>query len=363
RANPPGWASPRWSWTRAVLRSLPPPPTADIITVQLPADSIGLARAKNHVLVATATEVFRVSGAGLTALRLHAEHDEPATHGTIVALAARDDGAFVVSEGGLLHSWEDRLLWSPLGALFSGQTIFDVAATGAGDSEVVWIAADDGVHEISTDTWRRWDIATEAPISAITPGYGLADGVVVDFELGGVLRPSLGTVRSLRRSGDVVWFAADQGLTRSGEAWTQWTLGGTPANAVNAGLALAGDLVVDVQAGAQIAQGLNGRDLTQDRFGNVWVLGQAEVHGVMVGNGPTFADDVAPVLQSRCAYCHAAGVIAPKHDLTDYQTVVALWDSVLSRVTTGQMPPDDVPGLEDDELQALLAWVEGGLQP
>src|SRR5438105_3855858 len=53
---------------------------------------------------------------------------------------------------------------------------------------------------------------------------------------------------------------------------------------------------------------------------------------------PTFAKDVAPILQAKCQECHRAGSMAPM-SLVSYEETRPWAKSIRQRVMTRQMPP------------------------
>lgn len=90
-------------------------------------------------------------------------------------------------------------------------------------------------------------------------------------------------------------------------------------------------------------------------------------------DGPTWYQDVAPIVSENCAGCHGADAISFPMD--EYNTVVALAGAMAHQVETGQMPPwaafetdDCVPenGFADDlrltpeEIQIIREWADAG---
>ncbi len=84
---------------------------------------------------------------------------------------------------------------------------------------------------------------------------------------------------------------------------------------------------------------------------------------------PTFAADVAPILYDECASCHRPGDIAPMSLLT-YPEVRPWSRAIKDKVVSREMPPwhaapGGVPirnsrGLSQDEIDTIVAWVDGG---
>src|SRR2546422_2413562 len=86
---------------------------------------------------------------------------------------------------------------------------------------------------------------------------------------------------------------------------------------------------------------------------------------------PTFAKDIAPILQRSCQTCHRPGAIAPMSLLT-YQEVRPWARAIRQKVANREMPPwyidknvgitkfKDDPSLKDEEISTILRWVDGG---
>ena len=84
---------------------------------------------------------------------------------------------------------------------------------------------------------------------------------------------------------------------------------------------------------------------------------------------PSYARDIAPILQSKCVTCHRAGDIG-SWAMTSHEVVTNYSASIRDDVLTGRMPPwhaDPVNGpfsndqsLTTDEAAKLVAWVEAG---
>lgn len=86
---------------------------------------------------------------------------------------------------------------------------------------------------------------------------------------------------------------------------------------------------------------------------------------------PTFAKDVAPILQEKCQGCHRAGQMAPM-SLVTYQETRPWAKSIRERVINHSMPPwflDKTVGvqhfandisLNDDQIHTIVRWVDAG---
>jgi hypothetical protein len=86
---------------------------------------------------------------------------------------------------------------------------------------------------------------------------------------------------------------------------------------------------------------------------------------------PTFARDVAPILQQKCQSCHRPGEVAPMSLIT-YQDVRPWARAIKTRVEAREMPPwylDKTVGIQsykndlsltDAQIKTLVAWVDAG---
>ena len=86
---------------------------------------------------------------------------------------------------------------------------------------------------------------------------------------------------------------------------------------------------------------------------------------------PTFAKDVAPIIQDRCVVCHRAGEVAPM-SLRTYEEVRPWARSIKTRTSSREMPPwyldrsfgiteyENDPSLTDKEIATIGAWVDAG---
>lgn len=86
-------------------------------------------------------------------------------------------------------------------------------------------------------------------------------------------------------------------------------------------------------------------------------------------DGPTYYQDIAPILSERCSGCHQAGGVAP-FSLTTYEESAPFAPVLKVSVEAGEMPPwppggDTPPLLHDrsltaDEVALLGAWADAG---
>lgn len=88
-----------------------------------------------------------------------------------------------------------------------------------------------------------------------------------------------------------------------------------------------------------------------------------------VASGPTYHQDIAPIISQRCSGCHTPGGAAPLV-FSSYEATAPLAPLIASQLQLGAMPPwppgGDTPPLEhdrsltDDEYELLLAWNDAG---
>ena len=78
----------------------------------------------------------------------------------------------------------------------------------------------------------------------------------------------------------------------------------------------------------------------------------------------TYEDDVRPILERRCMYCHGEDetngevrldTLAP--EFVNNSAAAETWHEVLNVLSLGEMPPDDEPQLTEDERDTVIAWL------
>lgn len=84
---------------------------------------------------------------------------------------------------------------------------------------------------------------------------------------------------------------------------------------------------------------------------------------------PTYYADIKPILDGRCISCHSEGNIGP-FTLDTYDAALTARESILTQVSTGQMPPWDAdpghteyrydPSLSDEQIDLIERWALGG---
>ena len=91
--------------------------------------------------------------------------------------------------------------------------------------------------------------------------------------------------------------------------------------------------------------------------------------------GPTYHQDVAPILAANCLGCHNPEGMQPDVLFSDGESAQEMASMIAGAVGTGAMPPfyavetEECPNpwgfardprLDDDEKAAITAWVAGG---
>jgi hypothetical protein len=103
-----------------------------------------------------------------------------------------------------------------------------------------------------------------------------------------------------------------------------------------------------------------------------WVIAVAALFPSAVAaqtTAPTFAKDIAPLVNARCVMCHRPGEVAPM-SLRTYDEVRPWARAIKAKVVSRQMPPwhaEGEPGkwrndrrLTDAEISKVVAWVDAG---
>jgi mono/diheme cytochrome c family protein len=90
------------------------------------------------------------------------------------------------------------------------------------------------------------------------------------------------------------------------------------------------------------------------------------------GGEVTYSRDIAPILQENCQVCHSDGAIAP-FALDDYDDARRYARRIRQAVDDRLMPPWHINhelgiqdfkndrSLEEDEIEAILAWIDNGM--
>src|SRR6516165_8589712 len=88
------------------------------------------------------------------------------------------------------------------------------------------------------------------------------------------------------------------------------------------------------------------------------------VHAAAPAAKPTFAKDIAPLVNRYCGKCH--GPTKPKGGValtafTDDASILkkrSVWEQVADNLRSGDMPPPGKPQPSDAELETINAWLD-----
>jgi hypothetical protein len=72
---------------------------------------------------------------------------------------------------------------------------------------------------------------------------------------------------------------------------------------------------------------------------------------------PSYATDVVPIIQQRCAPCHSPSGVEPSRPYQTYTDVKKVQIDILIQVRDCKMPKPGAPPLSDDERTTLLGWL------
>jgi hypothetical protein len=75
---------------------------------------------------------------------------------------------------------------------------------------------------------------------------------------------------------------------------------------------------------------------------------------------PGWAKDVAPVIEMKCAICHAQGGVAADKPLTDHAEVFSRKGAVLNQIHACKMPQAGSTPLTPEERVAIEGWLVCG---
>ncbi len=79
------------------------------------------------------------------------------------------------------------------------------------------------------------------------------------------------------------------------------------------------------------------------------------------GNNPSFANDVFPLMQTKCATnsgCHGAGSTNSGGPFTSYALINAKASNIKSQVSSGNMPKTG--SITSTEKNTIICWVNNG---
>lgn len=85
------------------------------------------------------------------------------------------------------------------------------------------------------------------------------------------------------------------------------------------------------------------------------------------GYSVSYADDVVPILQTRCASCHRSGgmgsdaiTMFTSAGAPIYNTIRGNMDDMLTEIEAERMPMNAPGSVTDDEIEAMTTWLEDG---
>lgn len=351
-------------------------------------------------VLGTSAAVYAVDVKAATPLEVVGdEPDLPAETGAVHAMAKFEDGVLVAATNGLFVSREGALQLSKASADLASLDITSLTSrTDEQGATTLGVVAAGRAYELAPAeggaTLLAWTIDGEA--GQATAVFAQPDRVVASFgrttyEIDKETLKAkkvafdLGDVRAIAcdsdacEEGSLLYFASDAGLVERAAdgSYTLFTLAeddapspGVQALALDGTTgrvyALAGDRVLRVRAGeipeviatAPVDPSAEGRAMTVDALGDVWIGASKVVAHFAVAAPIRFATDVKPVLHAYCADCHKTGANgAPKIDYEDYDVAVERIDSILMRVKGGSMPPlTSGKTLPKDKIKLLEAW-------
>jgi hypothetical protein len=75
---------------------------------------------------------------------------------------------------------------------------------------------------------------------------------------------------------------------------------------------------------------------------------------------PSYATDIAPIVQERCVTCHYAGTAIAPTDLSTYALVRRQGGTILSELQSCMMPPPDAGVLDGTDRTTFVEWLRCG---
>jgi hypothetical protein len=79
-----------------------------------------------------------------------------------------------------------------------------------------------------------------------------------------------------------------------------------------------------------------------------------------MGTAPRFSTDVAPLVATHCAKCHAPGGPAEKVPFGSYDEIASHAGDMMLELETCEMPPAPEPELDAAQRATLFAWITCG---
>ncbi len=362
------------------------PEDVAFVSHEVPDTVVAVGNDAGTIVAGTPTGLYGLFGTEFSAISVYSAPGEPIETGGVTAIGRRGAGILVAAEDGLFYSSEGRLIYAPMSLAVRDLDIGMLHVVGAGENEVIWFGGETGVFVIVDFELGRFTLpGVEVPPSALAAteeylvvAYGERIFEVRLTDLSYVELPAdFGRVFAIDTDGTRFAIATERGvLVRepSGE-YRRFTLSGEQEGSRVDLLASdpTGGWIGGSEAGlfridGESVTGLapwpwegEARKGTVDDEGNVWIGTGTTLTMIATGTTIGFTADVAPIFDRKCNTCHLEGVAgAPRHDFTHYEEVVALADTILERLSTGQMPPAGLDPLTDEEFDTYLRWYTGG---
>ncbi|MCA9625020.1 MAG: hypothetical protein KC731_38610, partial [Myxococcales bacterium] len=354
---------------------LPSEPPVTPIEVVLPESLTAIGASGTSLLLGTTTTTFELLGETLSELEVWSDDPSAPTRTGRVDLIARDGATLVVlAEEGLFFDFNEKLVPSPASEAIVALTPQAMHASG----DALYLCTGDGLAKLQDEKLSWLSIADEA--GAPTAVYESSQGLLyvaygetlyeIDGDEAFAVPYDTGVVHAIAPGlADAVVFATDHGLFRRDAkgAWTQHTLTDDQAAAASLDLAFYpkdGTYARTAEGVLLLREGeLSGvvtsdaERLISDDFGRLWLGAGRALEGLPIGTPVGFAEDVAPLLASHCATCHATGEEnAPIVSFESYDDVALLGSVLLDRVASGQMPPAGSPALSGDAVDLINRW-------
>lgn len=388
------------AFTRVTGAPAPASKEPDRVDLTVEGYARAMGSSPHGAVLGTSTAVYAVDVSEAIPLEVVGDEPElPAETGAVRAMARFEDGVLIAAANGLFVSRDGALQVSMASADLASLDITNLTSrTDEGGATTLGVVAGGRAYELAPEagaaTLLAWTIADEdgqATAAFAQPGRVVASFGRTTYEIdketlkAKKLAFDLGDVRAIAcdsdacEEGSLLYLASDAGLVERAAdgTYTLFTLAddGAPSPGVQAlaldgttgrVYALSGDRVLRVRAGeipdvvatAPIDAGADGRAMTVDAMGDVWVGAAKVVTHYAVAAPIRFATDVKPVLHAYCADCHKTGANgAPRIDYEDYDVAVERIDSILMRVKGGSMPPlTSGKTLPKDKINLLEGW-------
>ena len=75
-------------------------------------------------------------------------------------------------------------------------------------------------------------------------------------------------------------------------------------------------------------------------------------------NTLTYNNDIKPIFESRCVFCHTIG--GPLPSWMEYQTAFQYRNRIVYALESGEMPLDNFTNMTESERELIYRWVRQG---